>query len=102
MTPPADPLADPPADDPLALRRKRLLYRSHYRGTQEADLLIGTFAERHLPAMTAAHLDEFEQLLEENDVDLVNWITGRTAAPDDLQGPVWQLLKTFKLPVVKN
>ena len=102
MTPPADPPTGSLADDPLALRRKRLLYRSHYRGTQEADLLIGTFADRHLAAMTAAQLDEYEQLLEENDVDLVNWLSGKAAAPDDLQGPVWQLLKNFKLPVLKS
>lgn len=100
MTSSAELPADQPADDPLALRRKRLLYRSHYRGTQEADLLIGAFAERHLPAMGASQLDEFEQLLEENDVDLVNWLSGQATAPDNLHGPVWQLLKNFKLPAV--
>ena len=30
------------------MRRKRLLFRSWHRGTREADLLLGPFAERHL------------------------------------------------------
>ena len=56
-------------DDPLTHRRKRLLYQSRYRGTQEADLLIGGFAERHLFSLTAAQLDSYEKLLDESDVD---------------------------------
>ena len=34
------------------IRRKRLLFRSWHRGTKEADLLLGSFAERHLAAFT--------------------------------------------------
>lgn len=89
-------------EDTLATRRKRLLYRSRYRGTQEADLLIGGFATRHLPAMSAPQLDEFEHLLDENDIDLVNWLSGRAPTPDDVQGEVWQLLKGFKLDIVRT
>jgi antitoxin CptB len=89
-------------DDALAKRRKRLLYQSAHRGTQEADLLIGGFAARFLPTMTAAQLDLFERLLDENDVDLVNWITGRASAPAELQSEVFELLKNFKLHAVKN
>jgi antitoxin CptB len=85
------------ANDALATRRKRLLYQSAHRGTQEADLLIGGFAAQYLAILTSAQLDEFERLLDENDVDLVNWLTGRTAAPDELQGAVLDLLKNFKL-----
>jgi antitoxin CptB len=83
--------------DALTTRRKRLLYQSAHRGTQEADLLIGGFATQYLPTLSAAQLDEFERLLDENDVDLVNWLTGRAAAPDDIQGEVFGLLMNFKL-----
>lgn len=83
--------------DALTTRRKRLLYQSAHRGTQEADLLIGGFATQYLPTLSAPQLDEFERLLDENDVDLVNWLTGRSAAPDDVQGEVFGLLMNFKL-----
>jgi antitoxin CptB len=88
-------MTDP--DDPLAIRRKRLLYQSRHRGTQEADLLIGGFAAAHLPGMSPAQLDTYERLLAESDVDLVNWLTGRAVAPDDVQSDVFDLLKNFKL-----
>lgn len=89
-------------DDALSKRRKRLLYRSRYRGTQEADLLIGNFADQHLPTMSESQLDLFERLLDENDVDLVNWVTGRAPVPAHIQNAVFDLLKNFKLDLVKN
>ena len=89
-------------DDPLTHRRKRLLYQSRYRGTQEADLLIGGFAERHLFSLTAAQLDSYEKLLDESDVDLVNWLTGRSEPPEDLRSDVLMLLLNFKLPTVND
>jgi antitoxin CptB len=85
------------SNDALATRRKRLLYQSAHRGTQEADLLIGGFAVQYLPTLSVPQLDEFERLLDENDVDLVNWLTGRATAPNDVQGEVLDLLKNFKL-----
>lgn len=87
--------------DPDTLRRKRLLYQSRYRGTQEADLLIGGFAACYLSRMTAPQLDRYERLLDESDVDLVNWLTGRGTPPEALQSDVLSLLMNFKLPVVK-
>jgi antitoxin CptB len=89
-------------DDPLATRRKRLLYQSRHRGTQEADLLIGGFATAHLAGLSATQLDTYERLLEESDVDLVNWLTGRTAAPVDVQSDVFDLLKNFKLHAART
>jgi len=88
--------------DPLTTRRKRLLYQSRYRGTQEADLLIGGFADQHLFSLTAAQLDTYEKLLDESDVDLVNWLTGRSEPPMAVQSDVLNLLMNFKLPIVKD
>ena len=89
-------------EDPQTTRRKRLLYQSRHRGTQEADLLIGGFAEQHLAGMTAVQLDTYERLLDESDVDLVNWLTGRATAPDDIQSDIFNLLMNFKLYIVRT
>ena len=53
-------MSSPDAD----IRRKRLLFRAWHRGTREADLILGSFAEAHLDAFDAAQLDRFEALLE--------------------------------------
>ena len=80
----------------LDIRRKRLLFRSWHRGTKEADLLLGSFAERHLPGFTVAQLDRFETLLGADDSDLLAWIARRAAPPAERESDVLRLLLAFR------
>jgi len=68
--------------EPNEIRLKRLRMRSMRRGIKEMDILLMRFAEARLTALTAAELDLYEALLEENDQDLYQWISGQAAAPD--------------------
>jgi antitoxin CptB len=77
-------------------RRKRLLFRSWHRGTKETDLLLGSFAERHLATLSEAQLDGYEALLDSDDGDLFDWITGRTAPPAGCDGQIMRLLRAFR------
>lgn len=77
-------------------RRKRLLFRSWHRGTKEADLLLGSFAERHLAELSPAQLDHYEALLELNDADLFDWIAGRADPPAERDSDVLRRLMAFK------
>lgn len=77
-------------------RRKRLLFRSCHRGMKETDLLLGRFAERTVATLTDAQVARFEDLLEENDNDLLNWITGRVPVPERFDHDVMGLLKRFR------
>ena len=79
-----------PIDDQTL--RKRLLFRSWHRGTREIDLILGRFAERHLAAMDRARLDGYEQLLQNTDPDIYNWLTGREPPPATIGGDLWRLL----------
>jgi antitoxin CptB len=81
---------------PSDIRRKRLLFRSWHRGTREADLLLGSFAEANLAAFDEARLDRYEALLECPDADLFDWITGRTAPPPEHDTDVTRLLLAFR------
>ena len=82
--------------EPLDIRRKRLLFRSWHRGTKEADLLLGSFAERHLAGFTAEQVDRYETLLAAEDADLLAWIGGRAAPPAERDSDVLRLLLAFK------
>jgi antitoxin CptB len=62
--------------------RKRLAMRAWRRGTREADLMLGPWADAMLPGMDAAALSAFADLLEENDVDLAAWLMGLRPPPD--------------------
>ncbi len=77
-------------------RRKRLLFRSWHRGMREADLLLGSFAEQHLAALSEPQLDRYEALLEEDDGELFAWITGRLPPPARHDGEVMRLLQSFR------
>ncbi|HVJ52458.1 MAG TPA: succinate dehydrogenase assembly factor 2 [Aliidongia sp.] len=82
--------------DPDEIRRKRLLFRSWHRGTREADLLLGSFADRYLAEFSAGELDTYERLLEENDADLWDWLTGQAPPPAEHDSSVLKRIQSFK------
>lgn len=88
--------------DDLAIRRKRLLYQARHRGTQEGDLVLGGFAERHLDGFDGEELDQFEALVWETDADLMDWISGHAMPPDRLGGAVFELLIKHKKYLIEN
>ncbi|MCA0045148.1 succinate dehydrogenase assembly factor 2 [Celeribacter litoreus] len=65
----------------IEIRRKRLKIRAWRRGIKEMDLLIGGYADEHLPTMTEEELDEFERLMDEHDQDLLSYATGLKPTP---------------------
>jgi len=81
---------------PLDIRRKRLLFRSWHRGTREADLLLGSFAEKYLGDFDEPQLDEFEAMLDCADAELFDWLTGRTEPPPERENGVTRLLLAFR------
>jgi antitoxin CptB len=82
--------------DPLDTRRKRLLFRSWHRGTKETDLLLGSFAERHLPELTPDQLDRYEALVDREDSDLYDWLIGRLPPPPEFDTDVFRMLLAFR------
>ncbi|HWE76039.1 MAG TPA: succinate dehydrogenase assembly factor 2 [Stellaceae bacterium] len=85
-------------DEATEARRKRLYFQSAHRGTKESDLLLGAFAGAHLAAFTPAQLDAYEALLNENDGDIYDWVTGRCTPPSEKMSDVLRLLLAFKYP----
>jgi antitoxin CptB len=82
-------------DGDLDIRRRKLRFRAWHRGTREADLLLGRFADAHLDAFGAGQLDRFEALLNESDPDIYDWVTGRQTPPAALANDVVELLRRF-------
>jgi antitoxin CptB len=80
----------------MDIRRKRLIYRSWHRGTREMDLLLGSFADQNVSQLSLAELDMYENLLQENDPDLYNWITGVEKIPANVMNDVFEKLLKHK------
>jgi antitoxin CptB len=80
----------------LEERRRRLIYRSLYTGMKETDVLLGPFAQRHVPGFSGDQLDRYERLLSEPDPDILDWVSGRLSVPSIHDTDVLRLLKNFK------
>lgn len=68
-----------------AARRKRMIYRSKQRGWLEADILLGSWAVINVPTLTADELDQYEVLLQEETIDIYNYVSGKDPLPDHLK-----------------
>ena len=77
----------------LDARRRRILFRAWRRGMREMDLVMGQFADAHLPEMTDAELDEFELLLDAPDPAVLAWITGEEPTPAKHDTPLFARLR---------
>ena len=57
----------------LEIFRKKLLYRSNYRGTKEMDKLLGAFTKKYLDKLDYEDLNELIKFLEIDDNNLYNF-----------------------------
>lgn len=62
-------------------RLKKLHIMSWRRGMKELDLILGRFADSHLIELSLIDLDEYEELLREEDPKLMTWFFDQTTAP---------------------
>lgn len=75
------------------LRLKRLRLAACQRGLLEAELVLRPFAEQHLHNLSPVQLDCLERLLDLPDLDLWEIITGRRAAPPDVDEALLAMLR---------
>ena len=87
-------MADKP-DNKLTNRRKRLQYLANHRGIKEADLILGRFVDQNGGGFDDSDIDWFEALFNEQDVDILAWVTGKEAAPAAFDTPMMDRLKTL-------
>jgi len=74
-------------------RLRRLRFRAWHRGTKEADLLIGGFADRYANSWDDADIAWFEALLDEQDVDVMGWAFGTITPPPAFEGAMLTRLR---------
>lgn len=82
-------------EESIEIRKKRLKFRSWHRGIKEADILLGSFADKFLEQLTSSQLDTYENILREPDSDLVAWITGDKPVPEHYDSDVMTMLKSI-------
>ena len=63
-------------------RIKRLAMRSMRRGIKEMDIILSAYATENLETMDEATIQLYDVILDENDQDLYQWVTGQVPAPE--------------------
>ena len=71
------------------------MFRATHRGTFENDLMIGGFVRAHLANLTEADLDALEAVMEMQDTDLADWLTGREPIPPEEETPMLLRMRDF-------
>ena len=79
-------------------QRKKLIFRSEHRGTKEMDLILGTFSRAFIPTATQEQVDAYDELLNESDPDLYNWISMREDVPADNDNIILSQLIGYQIP----
>jgi antitoxin CptB len=79
----------------LAVRIRRLKFRSWHRGIKEMDLILGHFADTLLESLTPEQLGQYEALIEVEDTSLYNWVTGREPTPAEFDTDLLTRIRTF-------
>jgi antitoxin CptB len=82
-------------DDDIAVRRRKLKFRSWHRGMREMDLIMGRFADAFVDRMAPAELDDYERLMEVPDPELLAWVTGQIVPPADHDSAMLRRLRAF-------
>jgi len=85
-------LTDLESDNALGVRRRRARFRSWHRGTREADLILGPFADARIDRLSGPELARYEALLEEADADILQWVTGAAPVPAEFDTPLLRMI----------
>lgn len=80
----------------LDARRRRILYRARHRGIREMDLVLGQFADQEIATLSESQLDELETIMNEEDNDLVKWITGEKPIPEHYRTPLFERIAAIR------
>ena len=60
----------------IDLLKKKIIYRSNYRGTKEMDKLLGAFTKKYIDELNNEDLTDLEKLLDIDDTNLYNYYNG--------------------------
>jgi len=76
--------------------KKKIIYRSNYRGTKEMDKLLGAFTKKYINELNDDDLISLEKLLDIDDNNLYNFYNGLRTNINFDENKINSLFKNFK------
>ena len=80
----------------IDLLKKKIIYRSNYRGTKEMDKLLGAFTKKYIEILDVKDLSDLEKLLNIDDTNLYNYFNGNDCEFEFKENYINSLFKDFK------
>ena len=77
--------------------KKKIKYRSEYRGIKEMDILLSKFVNKYIDTFNYDELINLYEILEKDDDIIFKWYSGANNTKDISENKVSKLLKNFKL-----
>ena len=81
----------------INLLRKKILYRSEYRGIKEMELLLNSFVKKHISDFSIVELKQLDELLNFDDDSLFKWYLNKKVEIKIPNNKVSKLLRNFKI-----
>ena len=75
--------------------KKKIIYRSNYRGTKEMDKLLGAFTKKYIDELNNEDLTDLEKLLDIDDTNLYNFFNGLETDYKFLDNKINLMFKNF-------
>ena len=76
--------------------KKKIIYRSNYRGTKEMDKLLGKFVKKYINELREEDLIDLDKLLNIDDTNLYNFYNGFDTEFEIEKNYISSLFKNFK------
>ena len=76
--------------------KKKIIYRSNYRGTKEMDKLMGSFTKKYINKLSKNDLLDLEKLLDTDDDTLYNFYNGTNITVEFEKNNINNLFKNYK------
>ena len=84
-------------DNKLEIFKKKLIYRSGYRGTKEMDILLSAFVNNYIDTFDENLLKELDKFLNFEDEVILNYYQHDIIKDDIDKNEVSKIFKKFKL-----
>ena len=81
----------------LEIFKKKLIYRSGYRGTKEMDILLSSFVNKYIDTFDKSLLIELEKFLNYEDEVILNFYHKNIIEKNINKNKVSKIFKEFKL-----
>ena len=77
--------------------KKKILYRSNYRGTKELDILLSSFVKKYIDDFSYEELIDLNNFLSIEDEKIYNFYQNNILSPEIKKNKILILFKEFKI-----